>query len=287
MAHVGHDGSGFALADKVLWRLRKETGTKKVPGLIAVSLLGKQFSVGVSYGSIDVRIGRSGNAGSSASEGVSAAQTISLAARATGMRVSCALSRVDALQWNRIGRLDAFLSVLEILEEPKKFLAHEHVQFCVAVAAAACDASDPVPGLENWSSIVRERLLDGSALQVFLGSLEGHGVHPASIELVREGAASRRPVEVSYTGNPDPGELEGALEALRRLVPKDRVDAVGVEFDPRGATLACKLPGDVEGASDTAEKILRSVKPGISSVGALPLMVKYDGTLVQRDIPRP
>jgi thymidine phosphorylase len=105
LVQVGHGGADYAVADNLLWTVRKTYGAVKVPSLIAGSLLGKMLAAGARHGVVDVRVGPSGNAGNTLDAAVDTSQTLVSAARLLDMRVSCLLSDATVLQWHAIGRL--------------------------------------------------------------------------------------------------------------------------------------------------------------------------------------
>jgi thymidine phosphorylase len=113
LAHNSHT-NWVAPADRILWELRDRTGTKKEPYLIAASLLGKKIAVGAANGTVDVRVGAAGNAGSSADEALETAYSIVGAAQDLGLRITCVLSDASLPGWHRIGRIDSILCLYNI-----------------------------------------------------------------------------------------------------------------------------------------------------------------------------
>src|SRR4029077_12320478 len=128
-AHIGHSPN-FAPADRTLWEFRgRVEGAKEEPALIAASLLGKKLAAGAYCGSIDVRVGPAGNAGDTVEAALETAWTTVSAARHLGMRGSCILSDATRLPWPRLGRLDALLSLWEVLTDGA-WHDHQHVRLC-------------------------------------------------------------------------------------------------------------------------------------------------------------
>lgn len=255
LVQVGHTTADYAYADRVLWCVRNSTGTKKVPSLISASLLGKMLSVGARHGVVDVRVGPAGNAGATIEAAVDAAYTIVDAAHALDMRVTCVLSDATRLQWKKVGRLEAVLSLWEILNEPGRFECDPHVDLCIVIAAAACHAASPSIGLKKWRVRVKEALTNGRAHEVFIQSLMCHGASQDAMSSLIATSADRHRVQLDLTGKvyaPDLGKISGTIKSLRDKIGGPEKHQVGLIVDPSNEKAVAYIPEQYTDLQDYA-----------------------------------
>lgn len=264
LAHVGHTTADYAYADKILWRLRKDTDTKSVPQLIAASLLGKMLSVGVRHGVVDVRVGPAGNAGADIHIATDTAYAIVGTANALGMRVTCVLSDATALQWKEVGRIEAVRSLWKVLSQPAQYASNPHVQLCILVASCACHAACPMTPLDEWAEKLDEVLQNGTALTIFTISVRAHGGHTNSLDELNSLAASRYTVEVDLRNKPyapDLKKVSNTIKSLREEIGPKRQDEVGLVVDEALETATVFLPS---GCWDLEEKARQTITDALT-----------------------
>jgi thymidine phosphorylase len=283
LAHVGHGAPNLAPADKVLWGLREETGTKKLPALIAASLVSKQLASGAKYGSVDIRVGPSGNAGDDIDEALKVGCMIIDVAREMGARVNCVFSDCRLPPWKRLGRVDTVLSLLDVLESPEDYRDHPHMALCHRVAAAACHASDPTQSLEKWLQGTKKELESREARKLFRRSLLSHGSQGEALAKVRAIAAQRVPVTIATRGQVINGrKLSGVFRDLRNLVPSENRDALGLHVAEDFEHVTVLLPPGADEFSDDARRIVtRSLICASEDSFFEGRVLLYDGTLVR------
>jgi thymidine phosphorylase len=280
LAHIGHSAR-FAPADRTLWDLRgRVDGAKEEPLLIAASLLGKKLATGTTCGSIDVRVGPAGNAGHTAEAALETSWAIVSAAWLLGMRVSCVLADATRLPWPRLGRLDAILSIWEILTDAA-WHDHPHVRFCREVAAAACHAANPLIDLGAWRERVAQSLRSGQGRATFEASIEGHGAQPDAVEQVRRRAESRTDVPVPCEGQPEPRSITAFFKSARGRMRPEAVDALGLSWRQQEQMLVVHVPpGEDEAALRELAASVRSIRPASPVVTSI---VRFEGGIEQAD----
>jgi thymidine phosphorylase len=278
LAHIGH-AEQIAPADRILWTLRERAGAKEEPILIAASLLGKKLATGAVFGSIDVRVGPAGNAGNTLQAALETAWMIVSAARTLGMRISCVLSDATRLQWPRVGRLDALLSLAEILSGAE-WLEHPHVRLCREIAALACHAAEPLTELEVWRERVAVALQSGQARAVFEASIAAHGAQSDGLEQLRRRAEERPEVRIQCEGEPEPGSVSAFFKEVRRRIHPEAGDALGITWKEESRILTVHVP--VGAGLD--EGVIREVAASVQSVAAGPKpisahLMSFDGQI--------
>jgi len=283
LSHIGHGTAGFAPADSVLWSYRAETGTKKIPELIAASLLGKQVAMGVRHGSVDIRVGVEGNAGKSLDAATETARVIIGVASILGMRINCTLSNLHSIQWSRIGRIDAVLSTWEILSEPANFLAHPHVRDCILIAACACHASAPSTELSAWIQQIATTLRNRRALALFERSIAAHGAAANARRESELQAVSRPRVHLKIANEPTPTQVSAWFKKMRALVKAPADNALGIELSENG-TVVLSVPAEcadlLEKAKATLEECVMHCKTDeIDGPGFKTTILSYDHRL--------
>lgn len=281
LAHVGHGAADLAPADRVLWELRGKTGTKKIPELIAASLLSKQLASGAAHGAVDIRVGPSGNAGDDLDQALKVGFALVAVARELGVRVDCIFSDFRLPQWKRLGRLDTLVSVWEVLKSPDKYETDPHIALCQLVAACACHVSDPSESLEHWRQSVKEAFASGKARLLFERSVEAHGAREGALDEICDIANQRVSVAVSRDGQViDARELSRVFEELRSLVPSG--DSIGLHIAGDSELITVLLPPGTEVLSDQVRRIV-TASLGYGSVGNLfeSKVLLYDGAMIQ------
>ncbi len=281
LAYVGHRPGGWAAADAVLWKLRERTGTKPVADLIAASLLSKKLAMGVLHGVVDVRVGPAGNAGSDFRTSLETAYEVIGVAGFLGMRVGCVLSDARELGWPSIGRIDAILSMLDVLASPAKYSSHEHIQLCVAVAAAACEAAQPSVPFDTWRQQVERGLSDLTAEKMFKSACIAQGASKDAFDRLRELAMSRTTIAVDLPPGAllDVSKLSEAIKLIRSRMPKEDHAFLGVNAaEPR--SISVLLPPSSSHLVDTARDALSSaVRREPAHATMPPLLAKWDWQL--------
>ena len=248
-AHVGHTKAGYAFADRVLWDLRKDSGTKAVPCLIAASLLGKMLSVGVRHGVVDIRVGPSGNAGANIDAAFETAYAIVETGRLLGMRITCVLSDATTLHWETVGRIEAVCSIRRILDAPQSYASHPHIRLCILVAACACHAALPLKSLEAWTTDIGDAFRNGKAKKTFLDSITAHGASPCAFDELESLAAKRYQISLNLTGKkytPDLKKLSSIFKSLREKIGGGKEDQVGLFVDVDHQTAIIYMPPGYE-----------------------------------------
>jgi hypothetical protein len=197
------------------------------------------------------------------------------------MRISCVLSDATRLPWPRLGRLDALVSLQEILSDAR-WLEHPHVRLCLEVGASACHAANPLTELVVWRERAAEVLRSGQAKATFEASLEAHGAHRGALEQVRRQAEARQTIQVPLTAEPEPGSLAGFFKAVRAALSTGTGNALGVTWRQAERILAIHVPGDA-GVDDTRIRELaasiQTVDAGVASVA--PWVIRFDGQIGQ------
>lgn len=260
LVHIGHSKADYAFADRLLWQMRDKTQTKTVRGLIAASLLGKMQAVGVRHGVIDVRVGPSGNAGSNINEALETAHTIVGTANVLGMRVSCVLSDATRLQWKKIGRMEAILSLWQILVDPSKYVFHPHIQLCIDIAGCACHAALPLTSFPTWRKTVESNLVNGNARITFIKSIKAHGVPSNALNKIESISKRRYSLTLDLKGktyDPDLKKLSEVIKKLRQKISSIHQDHVGITVNEEEQTATVHLPRGYKHLSVFVRKALK------------------------------
>lgn len=258
LSHVGHGAGNLAPADRILWELREETGTKKVPELIAASLLSKQIASGSLHGTVDIRVGSSGNAGDDISQAIKAGMALVALGKELHVRVNCVLSDFEIPQWNRLGRLDTITSVWSVLTSPNTYQANPHIDLCKLVGACACHASDPSKPLSYWRQTVEDGLTSGRARSLFELSIEAHGAARGALDELTLKASRRVSLVIPAGGRiVDARKLSDVFRQLRELVQPNG-DEVGLHIAEDSATLTVLVPSRREKLADEVERLVRA-----------------------------
>lgn len=278
LAHIGHGAGGFAPADSLLWQLREKTNTKKIPALIAASLLGKQLAMGVQHGSIDVRVGPAGNAGDSVEPAINTAYTLVDVARILGMRVTCVITDAIVPQWPRIGRIDSVLSVVDILSAPRKFKSHPHIKQCVLIAACACNAASPAKTISEWSSQIERALLTGSSLSLLFSSVGSHGGVKDWLVRLRTIANERRRIPIRLTSRIDSTVVREGFRKLRKLLSAKHHDSVGIEIVGE-RSISLLLPAGSHDLGKNVEHFFQGPQKSRRVSAIAPHILTYQGQL--------
>lgn len=258
LVHVGHGAANLAPADKELWKLRGETGTKKIPELIAASLLSKQLASGARNGAIDVRVGPSGNAGDDLNQALKVGAALVAVATELKMRVNCIFSDFQTPQWKRLGRLDTLVSIWDVLTSPAKYETDPHVALCQLVAACACHASDPSQSVQSWRQSVKGALASGKARKLFESSIAAHGAKEGVLDEISHLASQRISVAIA-TGKQviDARSLSHLFGELRSLIAEES-DDIGLHFGGDSEYLTVMLPRGKGSLSEQVRQIVTS-----------------------------
>jgi pyrimidine-nucleoside phosphorylase len=279
LVHVRHTES-LAPADLILWKLREQTNSKAEPTLIAASLLGKKLATGAVNGAVDIRVGAAGNAGVSMAQAMDTAHVIVGTANDLGMRITCVFSDATRLAWHRLGRIDAVLSVWDILTSTS-LQTHPHVQFCMEIAACACHAASPATTLSAWRGQVANCLASGDARRTFEGSIQAHGASLESLTQLQRQSEGRVPIQVPYSGELSVESISPLFRALRDGIGSESPDAVGLEINENTRHVVVYLPRKSPVNETHVTQSVQSlfVERG-SSMSFQPLMLMYNGQVV-------
>ena len=124
----------YAPLDKELFAYRKKENKINVPNLAIASLMAKKIASGAQYIGLDVRVSPFGNFGSGWDECIQNAKRYNHIARQLGKKSTCFLSCSDKPYQRYIGRGEALIALLNIIDNADDSTLQQHNDYCMDMA---------------------------------------------------------------------------------------------------------------------------------------------------------
>lgn len=151
MCGYAHFEAGGRLAplDAKLFKFRQAVGAQAVPPLVIASLLAKKIAAGVHNVGLDVRVAPHGNFGRDRDEARDNAARFCRVAKILGLQPTCILTDATRPYQPFIGRREALIGLLRVLNGRAEGLLERHAVGCSAMAQATIGGTCPAPLLSD------------------------------------------------------------------------------------------------------------------------------------------
>lgn len=220
-----HFESGRRLAplDAQLFKYRQAVGAQAVTPLVIASLLAKKIAVGVQRVGLDVRVAAHGNFGRTNNEARDNAARFCRVAKILGLQPTCILTDASRPYQPFIGRREALVGVLRVLDGRAEGLLERHAAECVSMAQATAGDASCMPVRSDVKAAFHANV-----------TAQGGGAYDFD-EFEREVLARHRHFIMAESD----GYLSFDLERLRKtLIDRQAADAEGHPYpDPVGLIL--------------------------------------------------
>jgi thymidine phosphorylase len=184
--------SDLAPADLFLFNLRKKQGAKELADLAIASLLSKKVCSGVGNVIVDVRVGPTGNFGSSPAEAEQNSKKFAAVGESLGIKCTCILTNNSNAPIPRYGRLEN-VSILWSLanRKPLDTWTNEHIKTCIEIAAYGISDLKHIE-YEQAIQSIEDSINRGLILNKLAMNLKSQGSSIRSIETILEKMDSQK-----------------------------------------------------------------------------------------------
>lgn len=138
-------GRRLAPLDARLFRFRQAVGAQAVAPLVIASLLAKKIAMGVQNVGLDIRVAPYGNFGRTPDEARGNAARFCRVARNLGLEPTCILTDATRPYQPFIGRREALIGLLRVLDGRAEGLLAHHAAECASMALATAGLPASVP----------------------------------------------------------------------------------------------------------------------------------------------
>ncbi len=177
-AAIASQTANLVPADKKLYELRDVTCTVDSISLIAASVVSKKFAAGANTIILDVKFG-SGAFMKTLEEAEELSVTMAEIGKRAGKPVVCVITSMEQPLGNAIGNgIEVFESIQTLNNEGPEDLT----ELCLYLGALSLLKAGKVKDIEKGKEILREKLIDGSALEKFKQMIIAQGGNIEYIE---------------------------------------------------------------------------------------------------------